>query len=159
MRTGTPESSLVLGRNYCVLPSRSGPHLLNGKFFLPPENSSHVDPQPLTPLQRDPRPSEAAQAEEGTPRAKTAKDRGPQQDTWYTPASLGHTHSCVWAQEALQGDPKAVWDICPQAEGGPLVKGTGSPACATMTSFTLARTLMMFCELRLVCYYVDVFVI
>lgn len=90
--------------------------------FLLPLGSSHVDTEPPTPLQRDPRPAGAAQAEQGSPRVQTAKDRG-----------LSRTLSLLqfsWATDTPMSRPKRPfgenpeqWVTGPQAEGGPLVKG------------------------------------
>ncbi|KAM7141660.1 LOW QUALITY PROTEIN: MRN complex-interacting protein [Molossus nigricans] len=68
------------------------------RLFLPPENSSHVDTERPTPLQRDPRASEAAQAEQGTPRAKTQRTGGLSR----TPSTL----QLPWATHTPMSGPK-----------------------------------------------------
>lgn len=96
--------------------------------FLPsPGNSSHVDTQPSTPLQRDPRPAGAAQAEQRSPRTQTAKD-----------ADLSRVANMLqlpWAihtptsgpNRPFGETPKQLRAIGPQAEAGPLVKGAQEP--------------------------------
>lgn len=86
-------------------------------------NSSHLDTEPLTPLQRGLRPIQAAQAEQGAPRAQTPREGGlcrlpgarqsPQ--TTHTPMP-GPKWLCGRIPEQSQGTG-------PWAEGAPLVKG------------------------------------
>ncbi|XP_070272885.1 MRN complex-interacting protein [Myotis yumanensis] len=93
--------------------------------FLLPLGSSHVDIGPPTPLQRDPRPAGAAQAEQGSPRAQTAKDGGLR-----TPSPLllpGATHTPTSGPRRLFGETPEQWGAGPQAEGGLLVKGAQEP--------------------------------
>ncbi|KAM9731897.1 MRN complex-interacting protein isoform 2-T2 [Dama dama] len=91
--------------------------------LMPRGNSSHLDTEPLTPLQRGLRPIQAAQAEQGTPRAQTPREEGlcripgarqsPQ--TTHTPMP-GPKRLCGRIPEQSQG-------AGPWAEGAPLVKG------------------------------------
>ncbi|XP_023599650.1 MRN complex-interacting protein isoform X2 [Myotis lucifugus] len=93
--------------------------------FLLPLGSSHVDTGPPTPLQRDPRPAGAAQAEQGSPRAQTAKDGGLR-----TPSPLllpGATHTPTSGLRRPFGETPEQWGAGPQAEGGHLVKGAQEP--------------------------------
>nr|XP_020769618.1 MRN complex-interacting protein [Odocoileus virginianus texanus] len=91
--------------------------------LMPPGNSSHLDTEPLTPLQRGLRPIQAAQAEQGTPRAQIPREEGlcripgalqsPQ--TTHTPTP-GPKRLCGRTPEQSQG-------AGPWAEGAPPVKG------------------------------------
>ncbi|XP_059551670.1 MRN complex-interacting protein isoform X3 [Myotis daubentonii] len=93
--------------------------------FLLPLGSSHVDTGPPTPLQRDPRPAGAAQAEQGSPRAQTAKDGGLR-----TPSPLQlpwATHTPTSGPRRPFGETPEQWGAGPQAEGGHLVKGAQEP--------------------------------
>lgn len=84
--------------------------------FLLPLGSSHVDTEPPTPLQRDPRPAGAAQAEQGSSRAQTAKDGG-----------LSRTASPLqlpWATHTPTSRPRRPFGETPEQWGtGPLVEG------------------------------------
>ncbi|XP_036170000.1 MRN complex-interacting protein isoform X1 [Myotis myotis] len=93
--------------------------------FLLPLGSSHVDTGPPTPLQRDPRPAGAAQAEQGSPRAQTTKDGGLR-----TPSPLQlpwATHTPTSGPRRPFGETPEQWGAGPQAEGGHLVKGAQEP--------------------------------
>ncbi|EPQ06952.1 UPF0544 protein like protein [Myotis brandtii] len=93
--------------------------------FLLPLGSSHVDTGPPTLLQRDPRPAGAAQAEQGSPRAQTAKDGGLR-----TPSPLQlpwATHTPTSGPRRPFGETPEQWGTGPQAEGGPLVQGAQEP--------------------------------
>uniref|UniRef100_A0A8C6DUZ3 MRN complex interacting protein n=1 Tax=Moschus moschiferus TaxID=68415 RepID=A0A8C6DUZ3_MOSMO len=93
------------------------------RCLTPLGNSSHLDTEPLTPLQRGLRPIQAAQAEQGTPRAQTPREGGlcripgarqsPQ--TTHTPMP-GPKRLCGRIPEQSRG-------VGPWAEGVPLVKG------------------------------------
>ncbi|XP_045441741.1 MRN complex-interacting protein isoform X1 [Pipistrellus kuhlii] len=90
--------------------------------FLLPLGTSHVDTAPPTPLQRDPRPAGAAQAEQGSPRAQTAEDRGLSR-TPNLPQLPWASHTATSRPRRPLGETPEQWGTGPQAEGGPLVKG------------------------------------
>ena len=117
-------------------------------------SSSHLDTEPLTPLQRGLRPIQAAQAEQGAPRAQTPREGGlcrlpgarqsPQ--TTHTPmpgpsGSVGGSLSSHRAQAPGQR-------VCPWSKGCRHVLHS----CVCVTFLKLERTLMTICELKLVCY-------
>ncbi|XP_066888340.1 MRN complex-interacting protein isoform X1 [Kogia breviceps] len=92
--------------------------------LLPPlRNSSHLDTEPLTPLQRGPRPARAAWTEQGTPRTQTPREGG----LCRTPGALQPpqaTHTPMPGPKRLCGKaPEQSEGTGPWAEGGPLVKG------------------------------------
>ncbi|KAK1342316.1 hypothetical protein QTO34_015078 [Cnephaeus nilssonii] len=79
MRTGTPGSSLALGGNHYVLPSRSGPRLSGNDFFCHLE--AHMGTQsPRHPCRGTPGQLEQHRLSRGPPGLKLQR-RGPQQDT------------------------------------------------------------------------------
>ncbi|XP_007118639.1 MRN complex-interacting protein isoform X3 [Physeter macrocephalus] len=98
--------------------------------FLPPlGNSSHLDTEPLTPLQRGgPRPARAAQTEQGTPRTQTPREGG----LCRTPGALQPpqaTHTPMPGPKRLCGKtPEQSGGTGPWAEGGPLIKGMQEPS-------------------------------
>ncbi|XP_067588698.1 MRN complex-interacting protein isoform X6 [Pseudorca crassidens] len=93
--------------------------------FLPPlGNSSHLDTEPLTPLQRGPRPARAARTEQGTPRTQT-----PREGLCRTLGALQlpqATHTPTPGPKRLCG--KTPEQSGPWAEGGALVKGMQEPS-------------------------------
>uniref|UniRef100_A0A8C9BPA3 MRN complex interacting protein n=1 Tax=Phocoena sinus TaxID=42100 RepID=A0A8C9BPA3_PHOSS len=96
--------------------------------FLPPlGNSSHLDTEPLTPLQRGPRPARAAQTEQGTPRTQT-----PREGLCRTLGALQlpqATHTPTPGPKRLCGkSPEQSGGTGPWAEGGALVKGMQEPS-------------------------------
>ena len=97
--------------------------------FLPPlGNSSHLETEPLTPLQRGPRPARAARAEQGTPRTQTPREGG----LCRTPGALQPpqaTHAPTPGPKRLCGKtPEQSGGTGPWVEGGPLVKGMQEPS-------------------------------
>ncbi|XP_022419012.1 MRN complex-interacting protein isoform X2 [Delphinapterus leucas] len=91
--------------------------------FLPPlGNSSHLDTEPLTPLQRGPRPARAAWTQQGTPRTQT-----PREGLCRTLGALQlpqATHTPTPGPKRLCGKtPEQSGGTGPWAEGGVLVKG------------------------------------
>ncbi|XP_061046040.1 MRN complex-interacting protein isoform X1 [Eubalaena glacialis] len=97
--------------------------------FLPPlGNSSYLETEPLTPLQRGPRPARAARAEQGTPRTQTPREGG----LCRTPGALQPpqaTHTPTPGPKRLCGKtPEQSGGTGPWAEGGPLVKGMQEPS-------------------------------
>lgn len=93
--------------------------------FLLPLESSHVDTEPPKTLQRDPRPAGAAQAEQESPWAQTAKD-----GLSRTPSLLQlpwATHTPTSRPTRSFGETPEQWGSGPQAEGGPLFKGSQGP--------------------------------
>ncbi|XP_014641524.1 PREDICTED: UPF0544 protein C5orf45 homolog [Ceratotherium simum simum] len=94
------------------------------RFLLPPGNSSHMDMEPPTALQKGLRPAGAAQAEQGTPRAQT-----PREGLFSRPLSTlqlpGATHTPTSGPKRPCGKTaEQLWGTVYQVEGGPLVKGT-----------------------------------
>ncbi|KAB0365604.1 hypothetical protein FD754_009760 [Muntiacus muntjak] len=91
--------------------------------LMPLGNSSHLDTEPLTPLQRGLRPIQAAQAEQGTPRAQTPREEG----LCRIPGALQSpqtTHTPMPGPKRLCGRiPEQSQGAGPWAEGAPLVKG------------------------------------
>ncbi|KAM9103834.1 MRN complex-interacting protein isoform 1-T1 [Megaptera novaeangliae] len=97
--------------------------------FLPPlGNSSRLETEPLTPLQRGPRPARAAQAEQGTPRTQTPREGG----LCRTPGALQPpqaAHTPTPGPKRLCGKtPEQSGGTGPWVEGGPLVKGMQEPS-------------------------------
>ncbi|KAF5918117.1 hypothetical protein HPG69_018458 [Diceros bicornis minor] len=94
------------------------------RFLLPPGNSSHMDMEPPTALQKGLKPAGAAQAEQGTPRAQT-----PREGLFSRPLSTlqlpGATHTPTSGPKRPCGKTaEQLWGTVYQVEGGPLVKGT-----------------------------------
>ncbi|CAI9169413.1 unnamed protein product [Rangifer tarandus platyrhynchus] len=91
--------------------------------LMPLGNSSHLDTEPLTPLQRGLRPIQAAQAEQGTPRAQIPREEG----LCRIPGALQSpqtTHTPIPGPKRLCGRiPEQSQGAGPWAEGAPLVKG------------------------------------
>ncbi|XP_039736178.1 MRN complex-interacting protein isoform X2 [Pteropus medius] len=91
------------------------------QFLLTPGNSSHVDTEPLIPLQRSPRPGGGAQAEQ------TPREGGLSRIAGVLQLSQA-THTPMAEPKRPFGEtPKHIWGTGPQAEGGPLVKGAQEP--------------------------------
>lgn len=86
-------------------------------------NSSHLDTEPLTPLQRGLRPIQAAQAEQGPPRAQTPREGG----LCRLPGACQSpqtTHTPMPGPKQVCGRiPEQSRSTGPWAEGAPLVKG------------------------------------
>ncbi|XP_057566418.1 MRN complex-interacting protein isoform X2 [Hippopotamus amphibius kiboko] len=96
--------------------------------FLPPlGNSLHLDTEPLTPLQRGPRPAQAAQAEQGTPRAQTPRE-GSLCKTAGVLQPPQATHTPMPGPKLCEKTPEQSWGTGPWAEGGPLGKGGQGPS-------------------------------
>lgn len=98
-----------------------------GQFLPPLGNSSHLDTEPLTPLQRGPRPARAARTEQGTPRTQT-----PREGLCRTLGALQlpqATHTPTPGPKRLCGkSPEQSGGTGPWAEGGALVKGMQEPS-------------------------------
>lgn len=97
------------------------------RFVLSPRNSSHVDREQPTPLQRDPGPAAPAQAKQGTPgtpRAQASREGlSRPTDAVQLPRA---THPTTSGPERPCG--KTSWDArTPWAEGGPLVQEPQNP--------------------------------
>ncbi|OWK11886.1 hypothetical protein Celaphus_00002873, partial [Cervus elaphus hippelaphus] len=91
--------------------------------LMPLGNSSHLDTEPLTPLQRGLWPIQAAQAEQGTPRAQTPREEGLCRIPG-APQSPQTTHTPMPGPKRLCGRiPERSQGAGPWAEGAPLVKG------------------------------------
>uniref|UniRef100_A0A8C6AQ16 MRN complex interacting protein n=1 Tax=Monodon monoceros TaxID=40151 RepID=A0A8C6AQ16_MONMO len=97
------------------------------QFLLPLGNSSHLDTEPLTPLQRGPRPARAAWTQQGTPRTQT-----PREGLCRTLGALQlpqATHTPTPGPKRLCGKtPEQSGGTGPWAEGGALVKGMQEPS-------------------------------
>uniref|UniRef100_A0A2K5MZ08 MRN complex interacting protein n=1 Tax=Cercocebus atys TaxID=9531 RepID=A0A2K5MZ08_CERAT len=87
------------------------------QFVLSPRNSSHVDREQPTPLQRDPGPAAPAQAKQGTPgtpRAQASRE------------GLSRPTDAVQLPRATHPTTSRP-ERTPWAEGGPLVQETQNP--------------------------------
>lgn len=91
------------------------------QFLLTPGNSSHVDTEPLTPLQRGPRPDRGAQAEQ------TPRKRGLSRTPGVLQLSQATHTPTAEPKRPFGGTSKHIWGTGPQAEGGPLVKQAQEP--------------------------------
>ncbi|XP_008013717.2 MRN complex-interacting protein isoform X1 [Chlorocebus sabaeus] len=105
------------------------------QFVLSPRNSSHVDREQPTPLQRDPGPAAPAQAKQGTPgtpRAQASMEGlSRPTDAVQLPRA---THPTTSGPERPCG--KTSWDSrTPWAEGGPLVQETQNPRLPRLCDF------------------------
>lgn len=93
------------------------------RFLLPPGNSSHVDTEPLTSLQRGLRPAGTAQAEQGTPRAQTPREESLSRSPG-APQLPRATHiPTSGPKRPFRETPEHLWGTGSRAEGGPLVRG------------------------------------
>lgn len=151
MRTGTPGSSLALGGNHYVLPSRSGPRLSGNDFFCHLE--AHMGTQsPRHPCRGTPGQLEQHRLSRGPPGLKLQKT-GASAKHLVRPSFLGpHTLLRLGPGGPL-GRPLSSGVQALRQRVGPWSKGHSRPdPCDCVTSLTPVRTLMMFCERRSVCH-------
>ncbi|XP_036306133.1 MRN complex-interacting protein isoform X4 [Pipistrellus kuhlii] len=140
-RMGTPGSSLALGGNHYVLPSRSGPRLSGNDFFC--RSEPHMWTQhPRHPCRGTPGQLGQHRLSRGPPELKLQK----------TGASAGHPicPSFLGPHTLLRLGPGGPWGR-PLSSGvqalrqrvGPWSKGHMRPErCSSVTSLPLVRTLM-----------------
>lgn len=154
VRTGTPASSLALGGNRYVLPSGSGPRLSGNDFFCHLE--AHVWTQGSQHLCRG-TPGQQGQhrlsrGPPGLKLQKTGASGHPVRSSFLGPHTLLHLGPGGPLGRPLSSGVQAL-----RQRVGTWSKGhRSSDPCNCVTSLTLVRTLMMFCELRPVCCYADV---
>nr|XP_023472788.1 MRN complex-interacting protein isoform X1 [Equus caballus] len=97
------------------------------RFLLPPGSSSHVDMEPPTPLHRGLRPAEPTQAEQGTLRTQTPRERLLSRSPG-APQLPEATHTLTSGPKRPCGKaPEQLWGTAHRAEGGPSVRGTQEP--------------------------------
>nr|KAF6448031.1 MRN complex interacting protein [Rousettus aegyptiacus] len=91
------------------------------RFLLTPGNSSHVDTEPLTSLQRGPRPGGGAQAEQTPREGGLSRPPGVLQLSQATHTPMAEP------KRPFAETSKHMLGTGPQAEGGPLVKWAQEP--------------------------------
>lgn len=155
---GIPGSSLVLGGNHHIPPSRSEPHCLSGNDFFCHLETAHMWTQspryPCRGASGQPGQCRLSRAPPGLrPQEKRALAGAP-----VHPSSLGPHIFPPLGPRDLSGRPLSTCGV--QALGqrvGSWSEGHRSPhSCDSVTSLTLVRILMTICELSLECSYVFV---
>lgn len=120
---GIPGSSLVLGGNHHIPPSRSEPHCLSGNDFFCHLETAHMWTEPPIPLQRGLRPAGTVQAEQGTPRAQTPREESLSRSPG-APQLPRATHiPTSGPKRPFRETPEHLWGTGSRAEGGLLVRG------------------------------------